>query len=237
MMGLFFLPEIERRRTEGSLPTNFVLVAAQAIIFPDGRPQVIRLNDEVSIEVIIKKGVDMNVADFWPLRAEVEGMMLREVDHLDCGHVTIVHFRDGFQLSFDFQYNKKICRQHLLVAKEFLNTAKIALDNCWNNSFIDNAFSSAELMAKANLLIEGHKFIGGQSSHKTIKSAYNLRFKNSEMDFEVERRKLFNRLSDARKSARYLEGERNIDTTELESIYLAMIAMYKELDERIRPVI
>ena len=64
-MDLFFNPEINRRKEQNLLPENFTLLAAQAIFFPDGRPHIVRLNEEVSVEVKLKKGVDPKAKDFW----------------------------------------------------------------------------------------------------------------------------------------------------------------------------
>jgi hypothetical protein len=47
LMDLFVRPEVERRQTEGRLPKPATLFAAQVIMFPDGRPVRVRLNQEV----------------------------------------------------------------------------------------------------------------------------------------------------------------------------------------------
>jgi hypothetical protein len=72
MMDLFFNPEIIRRKKQNLLPENFTLLAAQAIFFPDGRPHIVRLNEEVSVEVKLKTGVDRTAEDFWASTYEVE---------------------------------------------------------------------------------------------------------------------------------------------------------------------
>ena len=61
LMNLFFEPEIRDRKKQGLIGEDFKLLAAQALFFPDGKPQIIRLNEEVSIQVKLKKGVDGTV--------------------------------------------------------------------------------------------------------------------------------------------------------------------------------
>lgn len=232
MHELFFNPEIAKRKEQNLLSEDFTLVAAQAILFPDGRPHIVRLNNEVSVEVKLKKGVDKDVEDFWPSNSEVEYVKLNEQEFLDCGHVTLILFKDGFQLSFDFHYNKQICAEHLTVAKQFLETSKFALENDFVFAFIDNSFSAIELLAKTNLLIEANQNMRGKTYHNTIKAAFNLRFRNSQTQFEINRREIFNRLSNARNAARYLEGNLTFSRSELESINLTIEEMYSELCER-----
>ena len=74
--------------------------------------------------------------------------------------------------------------------------------------------------------------MNGRTTHKTIKSAFNLRFKNSQSDFEIQRRQVFNQLSDARIKARYLEGTINISREELQFIYETIEKLYRELCNR-----
>jgi hypothetical protein len=96
MHELFFNPEIATRKTLKLIPEDFTLVAAQAILFPDGRPHIVRLNSEVSVEVKLKKGVDKDAPDFWPSSGDVEYVKLNEKEFLDCGHITLILFKDGF---------------------------------------------------------------------------------------------------------------------------------------------
>lgn len=100
-MDLFFNPEIEKRKSLNTLPDNFRLIAAQAIFFPDERPHIVRLNGEVSAEVKVKKGVDTSSPDFWATIDEVEYVKLNEQEFLNCGHSTLILFKDGYQLTFN----------------------------------------------------------------------------------------------------------------------------------------
>ena len=95
MMDLFFKPEIKKRTEQGLLSEEFQLLAAQAIIYPDGRQPIIKLNAEVSAEVKIKKNVNKEVENFWPSTEQIENIKLRDEEFLNCGHVTIILFNNG----------------------------------------------------------------------------------------------------------------------------------------------
>lgn len=232
MMDLFFNPEIAKRKEEKLLSENFQMIAAQAIIFPDGRMPLIRFNEDVKAEVKLKKEVNNDKNNFWPSQNEVNTIKLVEKDFMNCGHITIILLNDGYKLSFDFQYNKQTSLEHLKVAQEFLNTARFALDNKLFYSFIDNAFSTVELLAKTNLLIEAHPKTNVKT-HKSIQTAFNLRFKNSQTLFEIERRKALNRLSEKRTNARYLEGNVIFEHEELINIYKTIENMLLDLSNRV----
>ncbi len=141
-MELFFQPEITRRKNSGIIVEPFTLVAAQVIFPPDGRQPAVRVNEEVRAEMKLKKDIDYKQKDFWPMRGEVKSLKLNESDLEDCGHATLILLKDGYQLTFDFVYNKAVSTNHLKVANEFLKTAKFALDNKLTSSFIDNSFSA-----------------------------------------------------------------------------------------------
>jgi len=52
IMELWVNPEIERRTKAGKLLEKFLLNAAQVIMYPNGKPTVIRLNKEVKAELV-----------------------------------------------------------------------------------------------------------------------------------------------------------------------------------------
>lgn len=215
LIEIYFNPEIERRKENKTLDENFELYAAQALIFPDERQNIIRLNDEVSTKVKIKEGVDKSVKGFFPNSEDVESIDINEEEYLDCGHVIIIRFTDCYQLKFDFVYNKKSCKKLLDNSIQFLKTADYALNNDFYNAYIDNAFSAFELMVKANLLFEANKNISAKSNHKAINQSFNLRYKNSSHEDELELRRVFNKLSNERRNARYLDNEVNLNREEL----------------------
>lgn len=234
MMNLFFNPEITKRKAENSIDDSFELLAAQAIIFPDGRQTIINLNNEVSATVKLKKEADKGIEGFMASTEQIEYVKLRDEEFLNCGHVTIILFNDGYHISFDFQYNKQISSEHLEVAQQFIETSKFALDNKYITSFIDNSYSAIELLAKTNLLLEANPKVAGKTIHTTIHSTFNLRFKNSHTNFEIERRKTLNDLSSARTKARYLEGKIYFDEEKLTTIYNTILHMFNDLSNRLK---
>lgn len=178
--------------------------------------------------------MDTSSPDFWTTIDEVEYVKLNEQDFLNCGHSTLILFKDNYQLTFDFQYNRQLGGEHLNVAKEFLDVSKYALDKNLIFAFIDNAFSTIELLAKTNLFLEVNKSIMGKTNHKAIKAEFKKSFKSMKLDFETERREVFNQLSDTRAKARYLEGRINIDKKDLLSILDVIERMFIELSHRTR---
>lgn len=216
LITIYFDPEIDRRKKVSLIPENFELLAAQALIFPDDRKNIIRLNDEVCAKVKLKEGVNHSASDFFPNAEDIESIDINEDEYLDCGHIIIIRFKNCFQLKFDFIYNKKRCNALLKNSLEFLATAKFALENDYLNSFIDNAFSAFELLAKANLLLEANKSVQGKTNHKAVNTNFNLRFKNSLLQEEVDLRQIFNKLSEERRNARYLDSSVSFTREELE---------------------
>jgi len=53
MFNLFFTPEIERRKSASLLTEPFRVLKAQVMFF-EGRPNEVRLNDEVRISLLVK---------------------------------------------------------------------------------------------------------------------------------------------------------------------------------------
>jgi hypothetical protein len=121
IMALYFQPEIERRQAQQLIP--------KAIIFPNGRPPLIRFNNEVSADLKLKPGTDTTIENFWPSRQDILGVKLKEGEFENCGHITMIRLADTFQLTFDFIYNRRDAADNLKAAPEFLDTAKFALDN------------------------------------------------------------------------------------------------------------
>ena len=232
-MALFFQPEIDRRKSLQLIEEPFQLLAAQAIIFPDGRPPLIRLNGEVSADLKLKKGTDTTVENFWPSSGDVLKIKLIEGEFGNCAHITLVTLADTFQLVFDFTYNKEISAANLQIAREFLTTARFALDNDLKSAFIDNAFSSCELLAKTNLLLETNKLMAGKTNHSAIKSEFNKRHRNSTDEFELSVREVLNRLSDMRSSARYLNGAVDIEKLDREQALATLGQLFEKLTQRI----
>lgn len=229
----YFDPEISQRKENGLLNDDFVLQHAQALIFADNRKTIVRLNSEVVAKVKVKDEIDHTQPDFNPNCGDVEKIEIAEDEFLDCGHITMITFKDGRLLKFDFAYNKKKCKKLINNAAEFLSTAKLALQDEHLNASIDNAFSSIELLAKAQLLMEANKKIDPASKHKGIHSGLNLRYKNSLSETEREFRKWFNKLSSERRNARYLDNSVSLSKEDLTTAINSIDEFHADLSRRI----
>lgn len=113
---------------EGRVPEDFALVAAQ-IVFEVGQTPAVRLNEEVRAVArfiaarAITKGEDVMVDDL----AGLEGVELTDEDP-NAGHLTVLRMHDGWGVAFDFRYNAERVAAHRQTAREFLDTARSALE-------------------------------------------------------------------------------------------------------------
>jgi len=203
-LELWVQPEITRRQELGQLPAGFVLRAAQVIMTHDHPRVTVRLNDEVKVVLqveatrAIDRGEPITEDDF----SEVHGMTLTDADP-DAGHLTIVRLHGGYVLGFDFRYNAGRIREHLRVARQFLDVARHALQEGHSEAVIDNLFSGVELLAKGALLMHLPE-VTTSRTHGFIQSAYNKWSSLGNVDTEYSQ--LLNRLAHLRNPARYLRG-------------------------------
>jgi hypothetical protein len=211
---LWITPEIERRTGEGTLPPNFQLLAAQIVLWPDGRPLEVRLNGEIRCSFIVEPGSDLISADkiigLHDINRVTEIHPL--IEEADAGHVTILSLPDSWLMKFDFTYNSARLAQTARAAEEFLLTAHTSADQNRYRPFVDNLFSSVELMAKTLLL----SFPGRDSldwNHKKIAVQLNRRRKANVIggDFAP----LLNDLAKLRRLARYSYDDFQIDADEV----------------------
>jgi len=209
MLDLWIAPEVARRQERGECPKPLNLRAAQVIFFADGRPHQVRINDEVSAmaAVRLKPGVPNTKGD--RIRAsdidEIDCVQLGDDVDPDCGHITAVLIGEHWRLFFDCRYNKAWAARHISAAKEFLDAAQHAKSNHQWRSFVDNAFSAAELAAKALVLsapVPGTKAI---STHRAVHTGFNRLSRYGNV--EARHRDAFNELAALREKARYPERE------------------------------
>lgn len=212
---LFFTPEIEKRKIENIIGSDFELIAGQVIFFPNGTQPLIRLNNEVSADAKLKLIENENGEK----REFIDKITLNEKEFENCGHATFIFVNNKLMhCSFDFNRNKAIVKNHLNSAKEFFKTAKFASKENLLNAFIDNAFSTMELLAKSELLLEPMSGLDEKANHNRIKSEYNKRGKNVIIESEKNKRKILNKLSELRNKARYLKGDKNLSVEKEEII-------------------
>jgi hypothetical protein len=200
MFNLFFTPEIERRRAAGLLAEPFRVTKAQ-VLFLEGRPNEVRINDEVRISLIVKapralqRGDSIDGSEI----EHIEGFELDSTDS-DAGHFTAVFMNDNWLMVFDFRRNKGKASILVKSAEEFCATAEHALSQDFFGPYVDNLFSACELLAKARLITAAAES-SGIKGHGAIHSGINRWGKLGNVDGKFV--ETFNRLSNARSSARY----------------------------------
>ena len=129
---------------------------------------------------------------------------------------------------FDFRYNRTLCKAHVDRAKEFLATARFALDSGRLGALIDNLFSAAELAAKALLLDHPDPLLRRRPSHGYIHSRFNVAAKAGSV--EVDQRNVFNELDSLRSKARYLRGELDLGAERASEMFTAISALVNRVD-------
>src|SRR3989344_2355131 len=128
VMDIFITPEIERRRKEGSIKDGTIITKMQIVFSLDTGKNEVRLNDEVKAIVKAKanKPIQKREIVYETDISAIEDIELTDED-LNCGHITLLLFKDNWTISFDFRYNKEIleCRNHKKRLSQFKNWADL----------------------------------------------------------------------------------------------------------------
>ena len=210
VMDIFVNPEIERRRKEGTIKDGTLITKMQIVFNLDKGKNEIRLNEDVKAIVKgratrdIQKGEAVYETDI----DAIEDIELTDED-VNCGHITLLLFKNNWIISFDFRYNKEKVREHIEASKEFYETATNSLENNRLRAFYENAFATAELSAKSILLLLPDKDIlndKSSKSHGKIKNKLNnwTNLGNVKMEFSTT----LSKLRDLRDSARYVHSDK-----------------------------
>jgi len=236
VMDVWITPEVIKRQEQGRLPKPLSLRQAQVLFYPDSRPTQVRINDEVRAlaKVKLRDASRKNPRDL-ALEHEIEAfeaLKLSDDDDSDCGHITIIKLRDTWYIFFDFIYNKQQCQIHLNAAREFYDVARFSVESAAWRSFVDNAFSAAELAAKALLLTMARSYIKEQASHKHIHSQFNRFARLGNVD--PKQRDTFNRLRELRPRARYLQDDFDMDHSVAVEILDAIVALIERTEAMTR---
>ncbi len=222
-------PEVERRAAEGTLSHDFALRGAQVIFDLDAEAPEVRLNNEVEAVAMaraardIKKDAPVTEEDI----SEISDMLLTEADP-NAGHLTMIQYRGGWLLAFDFRHNATRIADHVDAASEFLDAARWALENNKPRPFVDSLLGATELAAKGFLIAAPDKTLLTTRKHGYIQSRFNQegRLKNVDSRF-VD---LLNRLWNLRRPARYVSRELDLDPGEMK----VMLATGEEMLEVLR---
>jgi uncharacterized protein (UPF0332 family) len=207
MFKLYVNPEVKRRQLDGSLPDQFTIVKAQVLFF-EGRPHQVRLNDEVKISLIatapraIQKGEAISLS-------EIQHIEASELDlaDADAGHFTAVAHDNQWLMFFDFRQNKLKASTLVEKAEQFCASADYALAQRHFGPAIENLFGACELAAKARLITSA-MVKSDAKKHKSIHSGINIWAKLGNVDREFV--EMFNKLSANREAARYSTEKYNL---------------------------
>lgn len=222
-------PEVERRRAEGRVAVGFVVNAAQ-IVMNVGKQPVVRLNDEVKLVVKVPplaKPYRFGDLVKW---SEVTEIALGP-DDVNAGHMTVIRNGGEWLLAFDFRYNAEKANDCLDVAKEFLETAKQALEHGRLRPFAENLFGAAELAVKAKLLTMPDEEILKTKKHGLVAGKYNRWVKHG--NARSENAKLLNRLGNMRSSARYLDGSFALATKDAQEMLAQAEKLFEDATARV----
>jgi hypothetical protein len=199
---LWINPEIERRRQSGLISEPPNVFAAEVIIFGDGRPLVVRINTEVqsSIEVQVPKE---RVSGLKPgdLVSTIGSKIVRihpPPEEINNAHVILMRTNDAWAISFDFTYNSGHVAECYKSALEFFDAASDSFLKKRYRAFVDNLFSSIELLSQCFLLMGPGSL---KHSHYSIHQNINLRKRHNSAGGDIA--PLLNRLSAERDKARY----------------------------------
>ena len=229
-LELWINPEIERRMADRRVSERFELVAAQ-IVFEVGQTPAVRLNEEVRAVArfiagrALAKGEPVMVDDL----AGLEGVELTDEDP-NAGHLTVLRVRDGWGVAFDFRYNAERIAAHRQTAREFLDTARFALEGDRLAAFNENLYAAVELMAKGSLLTSPDEVLLKVRKHGYVAAQYNLHRKLGNVDPRFAT--LLNDLLARRKSARYAEDELRVDSGDARDELAVAEEMYEDLVAR-----
>jgi len=236
-MDLFILPEITKRQENGEILKTFEIFKALVVFYPDGRPNQVRLNDEVQAiaRVKMKPGISKKKGDSI-LNTEIEGIaasQLTEADDPDCGHILLVNLGESWLLSFDFRYNKDLSQKHIDRANEFIDCADFSFQKEYWGSFIDNLFSASELIAKSFLLMIPDPKIRQKTSHHIIKNGFNKLVNTGNLTLKYT--ETINKLTDLRGKGRYLNGIIGLTSDEAKELLDSLKTMRDDAERHISP--
>ena len=224
-LRVFVEPEVRRRIADGRMTPGEILHRAQVVFFPDSRPNVVRINDEVRALAkaeLASPMTEARVGDVIYLNEVVGWSQVRLIggEEDTCGHITMLRTRDGWAVAFDAIYNRGASEAHLSRAEQFLQSARDNVGRGAVEVAVDNLWSACELAAKARLLTGPDPFVAKTKKHGVVRSRYNLQAKLTNIPEEFA--KALNRLESCRSSARYVENGRSMSSEEL-SEHLATV--------------
>ncbi len=201
MFHIYFNPEVARRQAAGELPETFGIVIAQVLLPPDGPARVL-FNDEVKGHGVMR--APRAVEKDEPVRFDdLRHLELYDLpdELLNNGHFTAFNTGDsGWRLFFNFQSGRAKAVEILRLSQQFHAAARGAVDAGHAGPAVENLFTAAELVSKAELILIRDKRAEGRT-HGSISSGINMWGRVGNVDAAFL--ETFNRLTRQRPLARY----------------------------------
>lgn len=174
----FLEPELTRRIEAQNISVGDPIYGFLVILKDSGPPAVL-LNGEVTGEFSVKMVEPRSQEEGDPVAAaEIEEVTdYKPSPEVASGQYIVgMQYRYGWGITFDFNRIHPDAEPHLMNALGFLETAKDALSKDRMNPFADNAFTAAELLARAELLcaLPTAPRIEAAKTHDQVKATYNL---------------------------------------------------------------
>lgn len=227
--NMFISPEVERRKALGVLPDSFRIEKALVLISLD-KATVVQINDEVEVKALarVKSGIEKERGS--PIFIEeiesIESIVLPD-QYKNSAYIFVLALSDGYNVLFDFLYNKSIRKEYLKRACDFLDAAEDSLAKSRSSVFIDTMYSATELAARMYLLQLPDRDFTQKSTHKSIQIRLNA---HSRSNPELARIKdLLNKLTVLRHSARYGNSSLELDFEECEKMLATMTRFLQKI--------
>ncbi len=231
-------PEIARRKEAGEVPENYKPWAVQVFMEPT-TPNQVRLDSEVNGVFHLDPNSDapeeepITPLNFHEIAKSIVGFELSEDDSANAGHITLIRYQQGFFITFDFHYNSTRIADHVQTAREFLDGAKLALEQEKLRVFTANLHHAVELLAKSSLFKLGHGSLVTSKSHAYIRSQYNLHSRSGITDPLYA--PLLNKLDGLRNRARYPDSPFSLELNEAEEMFATAEQMFEVVLARSHP--
>jgi hypothetical protein len=201
-LELYIAPELERRGAAGVAAPR---VEVAQVIFNPGEKPLVRLNDEVVMDLLAKLAVDPAKAGSFSLAdvTEIERITLTDRDP-NAAHITLLRRGadpDLWLVAFDLRHNAARIEHTAAAANEFLQAARECLGRGHLRAFHENLFAAAELTARSTLLLGPDPGAVTATSHVYTDTRINMAAKEGRAPKPFVA--AFNALSRKRTTARY----------------------------------
>lgn len=200
IFSVWVLPEIDRRIRAGTLPNPIDIVNYLNLI-------LIVFNTDRTCRVLFN-----NQVEFINPEAPTKQLKVSNIDP-NAGYMLLIKNVDNtFSLKFDTRRYVETAGTFLKVADEFLESAEFALSKNHLHSFLDNLFSSAELLIKIGTMLLADRDTLEATKHTHIKARAN---KWSARHIEARSLvQVYNKLLKLRPKFRYLQQPLSISQPE-----------------------